>query len=57
MSATVEALGNIKAAISIVMEQLVLAHQKRSEMEVEGTRIKGYWVGESIRIDVITVKG
>jgi hypothetical protein len=56
LSAVTESLGNIKAAIGMVMEQLVLAHQKRSEMEVEGTRIKGYWVGESIRIDVITIK-
>lgn len=56
MSAVADSLGKISTSIGIVMEQLVLAHQKRVEMEVEGTRIKGYWVGESIRIDVITIK-
>ena len=54
MSATEESVEKISKAIDYTLRCLLIGHQRKVESESENTVIKGYWVGEMIRIDVAT---
>lgn len=54
MNATGDSLAKITQAVGEVLEGLVIRHQKRCETEAENVRIKGYWVGDNVRIDIVT---
>lgn len=56
MSAVTESISKITEAVQAVLQGLIADKMRRLERQCEGTVIKGYWVGEIVRIDISTKK-